>query len=342
MTRTLLSDFTGGAIGTNPTLATEPWASSLTGTAANAVYVAGLPGVSGQAIEVTNSRDFIRTVSGHWRLGMWVKRVSGTQSAGQAIFLARNGTTAVGDVFIRNQNGGQIALRAGSGGTTYAGQSTTTIANGDTWWVEYEVNGTACAVYLWHPGNNTNTPDETFTGTLTAAPTDVRIFNPTGVTGLTMQFAGLYTSDGEQIRNITAGTVKGRLLDVEGRVPTGTLKGRLFDVQATVPAAFIVSISDPGTLEPGIPVTVTATASGGTPSSYAWSCTNADFEPSGNTVVITPKPSWAGGTVTVTCTVSGSGAATGSGSRQIPVLPHLSWYAVGNAWVPIVGELLTL
>lgn len=202
MTKTLLSSFTGGAIGTNPTTVTEAWASSAGGTEANMTYQAGIAGTSGQSVEVTGARDLVWTPSGsHWRLGMWVNRVSGAQSLGQACILLRSSSTNRADLFLRNQNGGQFALRAGAGGTTYAGQSGTTIANGDVWWVELEYDNTAVTVHLWAPGNTTGTPDDTFTSTTAAAVDNVRLFNPTGTTGLTMRFGELWVSDGEQIRS---------------------------------------------------------------------------------------------------------------------------------------------
>lgn len=201
MTKTLLSSFTGGAIGTNPSTTTETWASSAGGIATNMTYQPAIAGTSGQSVEVTTARDFVWTTPAtRWRLGMWVNRVSGTQTAGLAFILLRSGTTNRGDVFLRNQNGGQIALRAGSGGTTYAGQSTTTVNNGDVWWVELEYNATVLTLQLWKPGNTTATADETFTGSTAAAVDNVRLFNPTGVTGMTMRFGELWSSDGEQIR----------------------------------------------------------------------------------------------------------------------------------------------
>lgn len=201
MTKTLLSNFTGGAIGTNPTVATEPWAASVGATPANMTYESAIAGTSGQSIQVTAARYFVWSTPGtRWRLGMWVNRVSGTQSAGLAFMLLRSGTTNRADVFLRNQNGGQIALRAGAGGTTYAGQSTVAVANGDAWWVEIEYNATALTLALWKPGNTSATADETFTGATAAAVDNVRLFNPTGVTGLTMRFGELWMSDGEQIR----------------------------------------------------------------------------------------------------------------------------------------------
>ncbi|QEA30379.1 hypothetical protein FGL91_18600 [Microbacterium sp. CBA3102] len=207
MTKTLLSSFTGGAIGTNPTTATETWASSAGGTEANMTYQAGIAGTSGQSVEVAGARDLVWTPSGsHWRLGMWINRASGAQTLGQACILLRSSTTNRADLFLRNQNGGQFALRAGSGGTTYAGQSATTIANGDVWWVELEYDNTDVTVYLWEPGNTTGTPDDTFTSTTAAAVDNVRLFNPTGSTGLTMRFGELWTSDGEQIRSGSGGS----------------------------------------------------------------------------------------------------------------------------------------
>ncbi|AWY05862.1 phosphoesterase [Microbacterium phage Pioneer3] len=209
MTIETLSLFSGD-IGTNPTLATEPWATSVAGTVTNMTYEAGVDGALGQSVQVTGARDFVWTppapVGGvsHWRIGMWINRVSGTQTAGLAYMLMRSGTVNRGDAFVRNQNGGQIALRGGAGGTTYAGQSTRTIANGEAWWseLEYESDGTThtARLHLFHPGNATGTADETFTSGLAGPVDNVRLFNPTGATGLTVRFGQLMRSDGEQIR----------------------------------------------------------------------------------------------------------------------------------------------
>lgn len=209
MTKTQLTTFTG-TIGTNPTLATEAWAAAVGGTTANMTYQAGIAGTSGQSIQVTGARHFQwNPATTHWRLGMWVNRVSGTQTAGQAIALLRSVAVARGDLFLRNQNGGQLALRSGASGTTYAGQSTLTIANGDVWWAEVEVNGTALNLHLWEPGNTSGIPDDTFTSTMTGTVDNVLLFNPTGSTGLTMKFGELWWSDGEQIRAgaVSAGTL---------------------------------------------------------------------------------------------------------------------------------------
>lgn len=201
MTLTTITSWAGGALGTNPTTTTEPMFSAQGGTASNAVYSAAIGGESGQAVRVTATRDFTRDLTGsHWRIGMRMARVAGTQTAGLAALLFRNGTTNVGDVFLRNQNGGQWALRAGAGGTTYIGQSTVATANGETPWkieVEYESDGTThnLRLFLFRPGNNTGVPDDTFAGTVTAPITNVRVLNPTGTTGLTMDHGSLLFED---------------------------------------------------------------------------------------------------------------------------------------------------
>lgn len=216
MTKTLLSSF-AGTIGTSPTLATETWAASVGGTEANMTYQAGIAGTAGQSVEATLARDFVwNTPGSHWRLGMWVNRLSGTQILGLAVILLRSGTTARGDLFLRNQNGGQFALRAGVGGTTYAGQSTTTVASGDVWWVEVEYNATTMNVFLWKPGNVTSVPDDSFTSTTAGTVDNVRLFNPSGTTGMTMRFGELWMSDGEQIRVQTVATTAPGSLALSG------------------------------------------------------------------------------------------------------------------------------
>lgn len=201
MTKKRLADFRGGAIGSHPTRETEPWAIADGGPPGNMTYQAAIPGTSGQSVEVSGARDFVWATPGpRWRIGMWVHWVSGTQTAGLAVLLLRSGTTNRGDLFLRNQNGGQIALRAGAGGTTYAGQSAVSMARGDTWWVELAYDSLSMTAHLWRPGNTTTTPDETFWGTVAAPVDNVRLFNPTGTTGLTMRFGDVWTSDGEQIR----------------------------------------------------------------------------------------------------------------------------------------------
>lgn len=201
MTLTTITSWTGGALGTNPSTTTEPAFAAQGGILANAVYSAAIGGESGQAVRVTGVRDLTRNVTGsHWRVGFRVARISGTQSAGHAAILFRNNTTNVGDVFLRNQNGGQWALRQGAGGTTYAGQTTTTSVNGETPWkieVEYNSNGTThnITLYLFAPGNNTTTPTDTFTGTVASPVTNFRILNPTGTTGVTLDFGSLLFED---------------------------------------------------------------------------------------------------------------------------------------------------
>lgn len=191
----------GGALGTNPTLTTEPTFTAQGGTAANAAYSAAIGGETGQAVRVTGVRDFTDTVTGnHWRIGARIARVTGTQTAGHAAFVFRSGVTNVGDIFLRNQNGGQWALRQGAGGTSYAGQSTTTTVNGETPWkaeIEYESNGTVhnIRLYLFNPGNNTGTPNDTFVGTVTAPIDNYRVLNPTGTTGVTLDFGAIYFED---------------------------------------------------------------------------------------------------------------------------------------------------
>lgn len=201
MTLTTVTSWGGGALGVNPTLTTEPTFTAQGGIATNAVYSPAIGGESGQAARVTGVRDFTDSVSGnHWRMGVRIARVAGTQSAGHAALLFRSGTVNVGDIFLRNQNGGQWALRQGAGGTTYAGQSATATANGETPWrieVEYQSDGTTHTIklYLFNPGNNSTTPNDTFTGTVASPIDNYRILNPTGTTGLTLDFGTVYYED---------------------------------------------------------------------------------------------------------------------------------------------------
>lgn len=196
------TDFTGGPLDSNVTLVSEPMFQVFSGTAGNIKYAAGLSGLPGQSAQWTNAADFQLNFDGRTRvrIALDIERVSGTQTAGLAAILFRSGTTNRGDVFLRNQNGGQWSLRAGSGGTTYAGQSTVTHAAGTVWHIEAEVDGTAIRLFLWQPGNNSATPSESFTSTLLATADNVRLFNPSGATGLTMRAAAFRATDGEQYR----------------------------------------------------------------------------------------------------------------------------------------------
>lgn len=199
------TNFTGGAIDANVTLATEPLFSAFAGTAGNIRYAAGIGGLAGQSVQWTNAADFTLPLGGRTkaRIALDVERVGGTQTAGLALILLRTGTTNRGDVFLRNQNGGQWALRGAAGGTTYLGQSTVAHAAGTIWHLEVEVDGTTIRLHVWRPGNATATPDEVFTGTILAAVDNVRVFNPTGATGLTMRAAAFRATDGEQFRQGT-------------------------------------------------------------------------------------------------------------------------------------------
>ena len=191
----------GGALGEQPTLATEPAFSAQAGLQANAVYTAPMGGESGQAVRVSGVRDFTRTVAGnHWRIGQRIARIAGTQSLGQACILLRTGTTNRGDVFLRNQNGGNWALRGAAGGTTYLGQDTTVVANDSGAFrleLEYTSDGTTHTIRLlvFYPSNTGGAPDQEFTGTLAGPVDNVRVLNPTGTTGLTMDHGTVWFED---------------------------------------------------------------------------------------------------------------------------------------------------
>lgn len=202
-------NFVGGALGTGASLATEPEFMNQYGSNTSLPYVVAPEGSPGQAIELASSGtgDFELSLGGRTRarIGIDVWRVSGTQSLGQAWLLWRNGTTNRGDCFLRNQNGGNVSLRGDTANATnYHGQSTRTFANGEVYHLEMEwQSGVGFSLYQWWPGNNTLTPDEVYTSSMTLPVTAVRIGNPSGTSGITVRMAALRASDGEQIRVIT-------------------------------------------------------------------------------------------------------------------------------------------
>ena len=141
---------------------------------------------------------------------------------------------------------------------------------------------------------------------------------------------------------IPASQVAGQLARITATIPASALTGQLSRVTASIPATFAVSLSDPGVLEGGIPVTVTAAATGGTPTGWAWSATGGDIVGHGDgSATLTPAPTWDGDPCTVTCVVTGTGAAPGETSRVLDVLEHLTWWAGPTGWLPTVPVLLT-
>lgn len=209
MAVTAVTNWSGGALGAQPTIATEPAFASAGGTQANAVYSAAIRAESGQSVRVSGVRDFVLNMTGnHWRIGLTASRVSGTISAGQAAIILRSATTNRGDAFLRNQNGGNWALRGASGGTTYAGQDTSVVSNGSGNYrieIEYTSDGASthtARMMLYYPGNTAipAIPDANWTTTLAGAIDNLRILNPTGVTGMTIDFGTLwYESTGAPI-----------------------------------------------------------------------------------------------------------------------------------------------
>ena len=140
---------------------------------------------------------------------------------------------------------------------------------------------------------------------------------------------------------IPASEVAGQLAKVTATIPASALAGQLARVTASIPATFAVSLSDPDVLEGGIPVTITATATGGTPTGWAWSAVGGDIVGHGDgTATLRPAPTWAGDPCTVTCVVTGAGAAAGEVSRVLDVLEHLTWWAGPVGWLPTVPTLL--
>lgn len=219
MAVTAITTWSGGALGAQPTIATEPAFASAGGTQANAVYSAAIRSESGQSVRVSGVRDFVLNMTGnHWRIGLTASRVSGTISAGQAAIILRSATTNRGDAFLRNQNGGNWALRGASGGTTYAGQDTSVVSNGSGNYrieIEYTSDGASthtARMMLYYPGNTSTPaiPDANWTTTLAGAIDNLRILNPTGVTGMTIDFGTLwYESTGAPIweSSVTPGTL---------------------------------------------------------------------------------------------------------------------------------------
>lgn len=211
MTTWASTNFTGGAIGTAVTLATEPLFSTKAGTL---TYAAGVAG-SSQSVEplstATGSLQLDFTGRTHVRIATDVQRVSGTQGAGVAFFLFRDGTVNRGDAFLRNAGGGQMALRGDTANATnYKGQSTRTFANGETYHLEMEwESGVGFKLYQWYPGNATGTPDETYTSAMTLNVTNVVFGNPSAAAvALVVHHANFRATDGEQVRvGVSVGTL---------------------------------------------------------------------------------------------------------------------------------------
>lgn len=197
----------GGSIGQTPNLTREPMFSFHTGTESNATYVDAIGGETGQAVRTNGlSRAFTLSVSGtHWRRAFRVARRSGVASAGQAVFLLIGGGVNRGDIFLRNQNGGNWTLRGGAGGTTYFGQQSVVAGENSGIFrmeLEYSSNGTTHTIRLmiYNPGNTTGVPNDIYTGTVAAPIDTIRFLNPTGATGMIMDFGTLwYESTGAPI-----------------------------------------------------------------------------------------------------------------------------------------------
>lgn len=191
------SDFTGGAIGTNVTIANEPVFYERDG--ANLTYRADFLG-SGQSVETTSSGHLALQLDGRndVRIRGYVTRVSGDQTAGAYLVAFRVGGVTVADVFLRNQNGGQISLRENF---VYYGQSTTTVVNGDTWRYEARIRpGQQIDLYLWLPSNLDGvTPDYSFSAPTAQMIDTITVGQAGGATGLTLQLSHFAASDGEAI-----------------------------------------------------------------------------------------------------------------------------------------------
>lgn len=195
------TNFTGGAIGTNVTAATEPIFSAFTGN--NLTYAEGFAGAT-QSIQTTAAGDLTLDLQGkdRVRIGFDALRVSGTQTAGfyLAMFTGLDAGVATNraDAFIRNQNGGNLSLRRNF---TYAGQSTQVWENGQWYHIEMEYQkDVGYKLYIWYPGNGTITPSETFTAADVVEADSLRFGHSGGVTGLTMRLANFRASNGGQIR----------------------------------------------------------------------------------------------------------------------------------------------
>jgi hypothetical protein len=195
------TNFTGGSIGAAVTTTTEPIFSLKSG--ADLVYATGIGG-TGQAAQsgATTNGDLTLNLTGktHIRIAVDVQRVSGTITAGALFILFRVGASTVNqvDCILRNANGGNWALR---NNFVYIGQSSRVYATGDVEHIEMEwQQGVGATLALWHPGNNTATPNETWTTTFTTMHDNVRIGNSTGNTGVSFKWGKFRATDGEQYR----------------------------------------------------------------------------------------------------------------------------------------------
>jgi hypothetical protein len=193
------SNFLGGGLGSQVTEVTEPIFSARSGT--SLTYGAGVAG-STRSMEVmpANSGALRLDLGGRSkvRIAFDVERGAGVITAGMLVATFAEGVVNRGDLFLRNQNNGNWALR---NNFAYSGQSTHTFAVGETMHIEMKWEyGVGFTTYLWFPGNATNAPDETLTSAETEFVDNIVFGNSTGSTGVNLRFGSFRATAGGAYR----------------------------------------------------------------------------------------------------------------------------------------------
>lgn len=140
-------------------------------------------------------------------------------------------------------------------------------------------------------------------------------------------------------------SIRTRTRAISGTIPTVSLKTRTRRLSGSVPTPFDVTIDSDvplDALEPGTVVTLTAEATGGTATGWAWSASDARVVLTGaddeRSFVVPAVMNGLGFTVTVVAT--GTGAAAGSATVDGAALPHNAWTTSPTGWVPLMPALL--
>lgn len=193
------SNFVGGALGAQVTEATEPIFSARAGT--SLTYGVGVAGSTQSAEIAPANSGYLRLDLGgraKVRIAFDVERGAGVMTGGMVFLQFIGGTANVGDLFFRNQNGGNWAHR---NNFVYSGQSTHTFAPGETMHIEVKWEyGVGFSVYLWHPGNNTATPNETLSSAEAEFVDHILIGNGSGSTGVNLRFGNFRATAGGPYR----------------------------------------------------------------------------------------------------------------------------------------------
>lgn len=230
------TDFTGGAVGTNVTTATEPIFSDISVTSP-LTYQLDKLGAKGMQNVSTAAHGGIpmggRTQA---RVAFNWYRVSGTQSSYVLLNSFRQGTTVLVDMSVRNAGGGQPGARINFAWTDQL--LTDFIPNGQQWHIEnHWIQGEGLHVYLWKDGRTAADPWDyhLFGPNTTYAPDNIRVGHSNIATGLTGVISGLRVTDGEAVWGTTPPPTSTLVYNVVGAPsPTGfTVSAKTLNTTST-------------------------------------------------------------------------------------------------------------